>query len=193
LTFHFVCFTIIFKMKNLLLLFVLVAAMAFVFAEEEEGQEKRHHHHHHHQHHHHHHHHKDQKCRGEPVVHNNELENSFKECKKEVRKHEDDSEGDKHGRSCFAVCALTKVGALDDKGLPDESKLKDMINAAIVNQDAREELKEEIMQCGRNATGLGTDLSDNTCSNYNPYLHCLWLSAVEVCADPFPKEDEDLE
>jgi len=92
----------------------------------------------------------------------------------------------------MAVCALSKVGALDDKGLPDESTLKNMIDAAIVNEEAREELKEEVMICGRNSTGLGIDRSDNKCSNYNSYLHCLWLAAVEVCADPFPREEENL-
>lgn len=69
---------------------------------------------------------------------------------------------------------------MDINGLPDESKLKEMIEESIVNQDAREELKEEAIACGRNTTGLGVAHSDSTCSNYNDYFHCMWLSFVEV-------------
>ncbi len=55
-----------------------------------------------------------------------------------------------------------------------------MIHSTIVNQDARLEIDGEIKACGKNATNLGTASSDNKCSNYKPYLDCMWESIVAV-------------
>lgn len=55
-----------------------------------------------------------------------------------------------------------------------------MIDAGIVSQEAKTEMETGILECGRNATGLGFEHSDHKCSNYNPYMECVWLRIVEV-------------
>lgn len=49
------------------------------------------------------HHHHEMKCRGDPILKDKEFQKSKHECKNEIKKEDEDSEGHKHGRAVKTI------------------------------------------------------------------------------------------
>jgi len=201
-------------MKTILVLAVAFAAVAVVSsfihhhhhhhsseevsATETTEQTGGHHHkkhggHHHHKKHGGHHHHKKHHwmCKGEAVKKNDDLIKAKKECHQEFKEaKESDVQDRQRGRVCKSLCSGKKVGFFDEEGQIVQSKVDELVESMIVNTEAQTEIKERSAECATNSSeALTGGPSDVKCSNYKPYLKCLWMSAMEVCVKNFNAED----
>ncbi|OXA58498.1 transcription factor MafAa [Folsomia candida] len=201
-------------MKGFLILALTLAAVAiisgFVHHDHSKGHdhevdgeesstsssgEKHHHHHgkHHHKKHHHHHHkhHHHWKCNGEAVNSNAELIKAKKECHTEFKEaKENNVENRQKGRTCKSLCAGKKIGFFDEEGQVVQTKVDELIESMIESTEAQADIKEKAVACATNTTEVFADgPSDTKCSNYKPYLKCLWMSTMEVCVKNFDPED----
>jgi len=156
------------------------------------GHHHHHHHHKHHKHHHHHHHHKHHwTCKDEPVKINHDLIKAKKECHHEFKEAKKNNVEDRQrGHVCKSLCAGKKMGFFDENGQVVQSKVDELIDSMIVSKEAQKEIKEKAVFCAKNNTAeLEDGPSDNKCSNYKPYVKCLWMASMEVCVKNFDAED----
>jgi len=122
---------------------------------------------------------------------NDELVKAKDECLSEFKvAKENDQESRQKGRACKSVCAGKKIGFFDEDGQVVASKVDELVESIIESTEAQAEIKEKAIECHSNHTHLFKDgPSDEKCTNYKPYLKCLWMSTVQTCMKDFDPED----
>jgi len=155
------------------------------------GHHHHHHHHKHHKHHHHHHHKHHWTCKDEPVKVNHDLIKAKKECHHEFKEAKKNNVEDRQrGHVCKSLCAGKKMGFFDENGQVVQSKVDELIDSMIESKEAQKEIKQKSVFCAKNNTAEIEDgPSDNKCTNYKPYVKCLWMASMEVCVKNFDAED----
>ncbi|CAG7717572.1 unnamed protein product [Allacma fusca] len=131
-------------------------------------------------------------CKGEKVQHNDKFNKNMIDCIAEFKTAKSNKMAGerKRGKTCIAICALTKDGLFDDKGVFMQSKMLSNIDESLPKKELATTLKAEITKCAEthNMTTVTSDPTDYICASHKEFLQCTMLSWMQTCIEGFDAE-----
>ncbi|CAG7824795.1 unnamed protein product [Allacma fusca] len=130
-------------------------------------------------------------CKGQVMKHTNVFNQNVMSCVEEFKAAKDSTKPEerKRGKTCIALCALTKDGLFDDKGAYQIAKMSSNIEMSLPG-DLAAALKSEMETCVEK-TQIATvvnDPADTLCAAYKPFFRCTALGWMKTCIEGFDPE-----